>query len=145
MPVLKVDSLTDVQSIAIALERVCRAANALLDAVARLEPVDVHVRPLEEALAASGQDTHTHMLWARDVLDGKIPVRNPPQRKKETFEQLRKRASEVNVFVHFVHTFEGSEYAIYTGTHKVAHAKTMDRCTAIMRSLVKKGKRNGAA
>lgn len=135
--------MTDTQSMAIALERVCRAANVLLDAVARGEAVDGHVRPLEEALAASGQDTHAHMLWARDVLDGKVPVRRAPQRRRETFEQLRKRAAAVNVFVHFVHTFEGSEYAIYAGPNKVAHAKTVERCTAIMRSLVRKREDNG--
>lgn len=140
MAAFQVDRLTDTQAMAIALERVCRAANALLDAVARGDSIEKHIVPLEEALSASGQDSHTCMLWAQDVLDGKVPVRRKPQRRHETFDQLRKRAAAVNVFIHYVHTLEGSEYAIYKGPDKVAHAKTPERCCTLVRSLIKRAK-----
>jgi hypothetical protein len=126
--------LNDVQAMALALERLRRAADVLLTAHAEHLSISAALDSLERAYTASGQDTHKHLVWAQKVLDGSAPQRLRVERKRETFDQLRARAVKQNIFVHFVHTFEGSEYAVYRGREKVAHAKTPIRCMAVIRA-----------
>lgn len=126
--------LSDVQAMAVALERLRVKVDAVLTAHAQLKPLSSLLQELEEAFGASGQDTHTHLLWARSVL-GSPPA---PKPLKETFDQIRLRAARSNVFVHYVHTFEGTEYKVYRGTTKLlARTKTPDRCVAVLRSILK--------
>lgn len=132
------DRVTDLQAMALALERLRRAADAVLTCVAFDTSMDKALSELEAAYASSNQDTHTHLHWAQDVLDGHVKhKRRQLKQPSETFDQLRKRAARSNVFVHFVHTFEGTEYAIYRGRVRIASAKTPDRCMSLVRSALR--------
>lgn len=124
---------------ALALERLRRAASSVLDSFALQENIDHAMSELEAAHASSNQDTHTYLAWAQDVLDGVIDHKRKKRggRKKESLEAVRQRAIKHNIYVHFVHTLEGTEYAIYRAHTKVAHARTDQRCISVLRRLMR--------
>ena len=132
--------VSDTQALALALERLRRAADAVLRAVETGGMFDSALSELESAHAASDHGVHSpHVAWAQDVLDGVVPVRKRKKtgRKPESFDTVRKSAAAHNIFVHFVNTFEGSQFAVYHNSKKVAHALTEKRCVAIMRNLIR--------
>lgn len=129
--------VNEAQALALALERLRRAADAMLNCLALGENLDTALRDLEAAYASSDQDTHTHLLWAQDVLDGKVKVKRKGGKRPETFDQVRAKALRYNIVVHFVRTLEGTEFAVYRNHTKVGHAKTEKRCMTIMRQLMK--------
>lgn len=129
--------VTEAQALALALERLRRAADSMLNCIAMGQNIDGPTRDLEAAYASSDQDTHTHLLWAQDVLDGKVKVKRRGGKRPETFDQVRARALRYNIVVHFVRTLEGTEFAVYRNNIKVGHAKTEKRCMTIMRQLIK--------
>lgn len=133
------ERVTEARAMALALERLRRASEAVLNAVALQENMDTCMCELEAAFASSDQDTHSYLLWAQDVLDGAIEHRRKQRggRKKESLETVRQRALRQNIYVHFVHTLEGTEYAIYRAHTKVAHARTDQRCISVLRKLMK--------
>lgn len=133
------ERVTEAQAMGLALERLRRATEKVLNAVALQENIDTVMCELEAAFASSDQDTHTYLHWAQDVLDGAIEHRKARRggRKKESLDTVRKAAAHYNIYVHFVHTLEGTEYAIYRAHTKVAHARSDQRCISVLRRLMK--------
>jgi len=133
------DKVSDSQALALALERLRRASEKVLDTIAIGENMDTALSELEAAHASSAQDTHSYLLWAQDVLDGAIAhgKKRRGGRKPASFDVVRKEALRNNIIVHFVHTLEGTEYAIYRGQYKAAHAKSVQRCISVMRAMMR--------
>jgi len=133
------ERVSEARAMALALERLRRAAEAVLNTVALQENLDTCMCELEAAFASSDQDTHSYLLWAQDVLDGQIEHRKKRRggRKKQSLDTVRQQAMQHNIYVHFVHTLEGTEYAIYRAHTKVAHARSDQRCISVLRKLMK--------
>lgn len=134
-------AVTEARALALALERLRRAAEEVLQVVeSGGNDFDHCMRELEAAYASSNQDTNTHLHWAQDLIDGGHQ-RKKTGRKVESFDTVRKRAQQYNLFVHFVNTMEGSRFAVYSGNKKVAEALTERRCVAIMRAMMRNAPR----
>lgn len=135
------NKVSDVHALALALERLRRAANALLQAVEeRNGNFDHCLSELESAHASSAQADCAYLRWAQDVLDGKEKTRRKPGRRPESFDAVRARALKSNIVVHYVNTFEGTQYAVYMDHKKVANAMTGERCIVILRKLMRERK-----
>lgn len=129
----------DLQAMSLGYERLRRAARAVFESVGG----DSHaiaraLLELGEAYLTTNPTDEPHLLWAADVLDGRIVRRRMTERpQKETFEEVKRRAREFNLYVHYTHTFEGSAYAIYRGTTKIADAANEGLCIARLRTLMR--------
>lgn len=137
--------IAEVRALALALERLRRAAELVLQAVeAGTIDFDPSIGALEEAHANSMQDSNTHLLWAQEALDGpSAPQRKKTGRKPESFDAVRKSAQDHNIYIHYVNTMEGSRFAVYKGILKVSEALTEKRCVAIMNRLMRATKSEG--
>lgn len=131
--------LRDCQILALALERLRRSVTNLLETRGLdVDTVAAAVEKLEDALAESNPGDGLHLGWAADVLDEKLVRRRMTVRPQaETFEEVRSRAREYNLYVHFVRKFEGSEYAIYRGNVKIAEAANERLCMIRLRLLIR--------
>lgn len=130
---------TDVQGLALALERLRRAGDCLLVAVNQdAGSFDSAMRGFEDALRTARVGDGAHLEWAADVLDGRTARRRNIKRPRpETFEEVRQKARACNIYVHHVHTFDGSEFAIYRGRLKVRHATNERLCIIALRQLMR--------
>lgn len=135
--------LDDAQALALALEHLRRAADALLTALTLGEGLDTPLHVLEGAVYVAKQEIPELHRWAAEVLDGTFS--KPPKRKNkkkridnrpQTLDAVINQAKRSNLVVHLVRSFEGTEYAIYRGSVKVAHAKSETRCIAVLRRLM---------
>jgi hypothetical protein len=130
-------AIAEARALALALERLRRAAELVLQAAeSGTGNFDSCMLELEAAYASSDQDSNTHLHWAQDLLDGG-KQRRKTGRKVESFDTVRRQAQAHNIYVHFVNTMEGTRYAVYKDQRKVAEALTDRRCVAIMRRIMR--------